>query len=151
MSLRAAGSSFLSCSRLCTHMRRCSPPSTLSLILTDFQLSIGFGPLLAMPHPDGSPFPFLFSTSQDSLPSRTQPPSPVQSSPRDSWLRTSIETQLPARLHTSHRSSCRHVLVARMVESDGENSLGEGEADWERGIPPRKVGGGWAGDRETGC
>lgn len=68
MSLRAAGSSVLSRSHLCTHMRRCSPPSTASLILTGFQLSIGFGPLLAMPHPDGSPFPSLFAPSQDSSP-----------------------------------------------------------------------------------
>lgn len=51
MSLRAASSSILSHSSLCTHVCPCSLPSTVSLTHTNFQLPIGFGPLLAMTQP----------------------------------------------------------------------------------------------------
>lgn len=115
MSPRAAGSSSLGCSSLCTHMRNLSSTLTLPRLRPS---PSNDPPLMEVPSPSS------FHLHRDSLPSRTQPPpSPVQSSPRDSWLRTSIETRLPARLHTSHRSSCRHVLVARTAERVTERTV----------------------------
>lgn len=117
-------------SSLCTHMHACSPPfqslhrharmlstlpvfahtcthglhpGTTSLIHSSFQLPRDFAHLLAMTHPWRK---FLFHPHRASLPSRTQPPpAPVQSTRRDSWLSTSMETRLPARLHTSQTAA----------------------------------------------
>lgn len=117
-------------SSLCTHMCACSSPfqslhthvcmlstlpvlahtcthalhlGTTSLIHTSVPFPRDLGHLLAITHPWRK---FLFHPHRTSLPSRTQsPPAPVQSTHRDSWLSTSMETRLPARLHTSQTAA----------------------------------------------